>query len=215
MILRRMWSSGRVRGLHSSRPKAASPESPPGRPSTVRPDARNNLPRWGVGLLLLLAILSCGRQSTKPGKPVCEVTPDTLDFGHVELGNAAERTFRVTNSGTAGLQASIQLDCGQFLVLEGGGDTTIAPARPSRFWWSTRLRPETRHGAALGWATWPAAPWRSWGTGSRRGTSTRTALATPPRYRRGSTARRTGTLSWWPRERITRTSIYVAGRSTW
>ena len=80
-----------------------------------------------LGVLMVVGLVSCGRQSTKPGKPVCEVSPDTLDFGHVELGNTAERTFRVTNSGTAGLQASIELDCGGFQILAGGGDTTIAP----------------------------------------------------------------------------------------
>jgi hypothetical protein len=83
--------------------------------------------RCGVGLLLLLAILSCGRQSTKPPEPkepICEVIPDTLDFGHVELGNTAERSFRVTNTGTARLQV-----------------------KPWRFGWSTHRRVGMKRGA--------------------------------------------------------------------
>ena len=80
-----------------------------------------------LGVLMVVGLVSCGHQSTKPGKPVCEVSPDTLDFGRVEVGSTGQRTFRVTNTGTAGLQASIHLDCGGFQILNGSGDTTIAP----------------------------------------------------------------------------------------
>ena len=105
-----------------------------------------------LGALAVLSSVSCGRQATKPGKPGCEVLPDTVDFGRVEMGSTAERTFRVANTGTAGLQASIQLDCGQFLVLEGGGDTTIAPGETLavRVAYAPEDRAETRCSVDLG-----------------------------------------------------------------
>ena len=95
-----------------------------------------------LGVLMVLGLASCGRQSTKPGKPICEVSPDTLDFGRVELGSTGQRTFRVMNSGTAGLQASIHLDCGGFQILAGGGDTTIAPGETLAV--QVEYAPETR-----------------------------------------------------------------------
>ena len=134
---------------------AIPPESLPGRTSPASPSPRGSFTRCGVGLLLLLAILSCGRQSTKPPEPkepICEVIPDTLDFGHVELGNTAERTFRVTNSGTAGLQASIEIACGGFQILAGGGDTTIAPGETLavRVEYAPESRDEARCSVGLG-----------------------------------------------------------------
>jgi len=152
MILRRMWWSAWEGRGRPSRPEATSLESLPKCETPASPDARNDFSRWGVGLLLLLAILSCGRQSTKPGKPVCEVIPDTLDFGHVELGNTAERTFRVTNTGTAGLRASIHLDCGAFRLLDGSADTTIAPGETLavRVKYSPESRDEARCNVELG-----------------------------------------------------------------
>ena len=50
-----------------------------------------------VALVILgasVALSACGRQSTKPGKPICQVTPDTLNCGHVELGRTASLVFR-------------------------------------------------------------------------------------------------------------------------
>ena len=74
-----------------------------------------------LGVLMVVGLVSCGRQSTKPGKPVCEVSPDTLDFGRVEVGNTAQRTFAVKNVGTGKLSVSIHADCNGFRILEGGG----------------------------------------------------------------------------------------------
>jgi hypothetical protein len=89
--------------------------------------------RREIALVILgasVALSACGRQSTKPPEPkepICEVLPDTLDFGRVEQGSTAERSFRVTNIGTAGLQTAIHLACDRFRIVEGGGETTIAP----------------------------------------------------------------------------------------
>ncbi len=70
---------------------------------------------------------SCGRQATKPGKPLCLVEPDTLDFGRVEIDSMKIRTFVVRNAGSAGEPVSVSLGCPPFELLEGGGDTTLAP----------------------------------------------------------------------------------------
>ena len=152
MILRRIRLIGRGGRSRPSWPDGTSLERPYKRTSSATPGLRGILSLSAVSLLLLLTILSCGHQSTKPGKPVCEVSPDTLDFGRVEVGSTGQRTFRVTNTGTAGLQASIHLDCGGFQILNGSGDTTIAPGETLavRVEYAPESRDEARCSVELG-----------------------------------------------------------------
>lgn len=60
----------------------------------------------------------------------CQVTPETLDFGTVTVGDAAiERTFTMTNSGPTTYSGVIEAPCGSFTVVAGGGLYTLAPGQ--------------------------------------------------------------------------------------
>ena len=55
------------------------------------------------------------------------VLPDSLDFGVLDRGDVARRTFQVFNVGTAPLALDVAAACGSFNVLAGSGPRSIAP----------------------------------------------------------------------------------------
>jgi len=53
--------------------------------------------------------------------PVCNVSPDTLDFGSVTLGTSRDLTFALTNIGGGSLTGSVSASCGPFSIVSGEG----------------------------------------------------------------------------------------------
>ncbi len=60
---------------------------------------------------------------TGVGKPgaVGLVTPDTLDFGPVQIGSRADLDFTIVNVGIGVLAGSVSESCGRFSIAEGAG----------------------------------------------------------------------------------------------
>ncbi|MCA9727383.1 MAG: choice-of-anchor D domain-containing protein [Candidatus Eisenbacteria bacterium] len=61
-----------------------------------------------------------GPQTTGRGVPgaACSVSTDRLSFGDVFLGETADRTFTITNTGGGTLAGSVETGCGAFTVLD-------------------------------------------------------------------------------------------------
>ena len=52
--------------------------------------------------------------------PACSVTPTELDFGAVRVGEHADRTFTITNSGEGTLSGTVSAACAEFAVIGSG-----------------------------------------------------------------------------------------------
>jgi hypothetical protein len=59
-------------------------------------------------------------------QPVCDVQPDTLDFGSVTLGNYADLDFIITNTGGDTLSGTVSETCDYFDIIAGGGAYALA-----------------------------------------------------------------------------------------
>ncbi|MBD3336986.1 MAG: choice-of-anchor D domain-containing protein, partial [Candidatus Eisenbacteria bacterium] len=60
--------------------------------------------------------------STGTGQgPECDITPLTLQFGPLEVGETAEQSFTITNSGLGVLTGSVSEDCPHFSISAGAG----------------------------------------------------------------------------------------------
>lgn len=57
--------------------------------------------------------------------PVCQVTPTSLDFGIVPVGNTADRTFTIKNTGGGTLSGTISESCPAYGVVAGGGSYSL------------------------------------------------------------------------------------------
>jgi hypothetical protein len=55
----------------------------------------------------------------------CEVAPDTLDFGVVNVGSDSTMSFTITNNGTSTLPLSITEACAEFSITSGGGSQAV------------------------------------------------------------------------------------------
>jgi len=51
--------------------------------------------------------------------PICQVSPTSLDFGNVEVGQVGYRTFIITNVGGSTLEGNVQESCNYFNIEEG------------------------------------------------------------------------------------------------
>jgi hypothetical protein len=71
--------------------------------------------------------------------PQCSVTPPSLDFGTVVVGDSADRTFIITNAGDQTLSGSIAESCSEFSIPAGGGSYSLAPAATRNV--TVRFRP--------------------------------------------------------------------------
>ena len=58
----------------------------------------------------------------------CGVGPTSLDFGTVDVGSTADRTFTITNNGTGTLAGTVTESCDHYQVVSGGGAYSLAPA---------------------------------------------------------------------------------------
>jgi hypothetical protein len=80
----------------------------------------------GMLAILLPAVFllaSCGgNEGTKPPPPTCQISPDTLLFGTVLLGETGDQIFTITNSGGGTLAGSITLSCPAFRLVGGPHD---------------------------------------------------------------------------------------------
>jgi hypothetical protein len=67
--------------------------------------------------------------STAP-PPACGVSPVSLDFGTVWIGDEVDRTFAITNSGGGTLCGTIPGNCGSsFTVVSGAGSYSLIPGQ--------------------------------------------------------------------------------------
>ncbi|MFC1799715.1 choice-of-anchor D domain-containing protein [Candidatus Eisenbacteria bacterium] len=82
-----------------------------------------------AGLTGLMLIYSCGQDpASELELTPCDVTPGSLNFGNVKVGEHRELTFTITNAGTLSIDAKIEVaDSGCFNVQRGGGDHEIGP----------------------------------------------------------------------------------------
>jgi hypothetical protein len=77
-----------------------------------------------VLIVPLLALAACSDDDSPaaPEKdPVCSITPDTLDFGTIAVGDVRDLTFTVKNTGGGTLSGDISETCTHFSILAGGG----------------------------------------------------------------------------------------------
>jgi hypothetical protein len=61
--------------------------------------------------------------------PSCQVQPDTIDFGPVQVGHTGYGNFRILNTGNEILSGGIPQSCGDFWRGAGGGSYEIEPGR--------------------------------------------------------------------------------------
>ena len=75
-----------------------------------------------------------GPEATGNGTPgaVCSVSPDSLDFGELLVGETAELVFEIENEGGGTLSGSVQVECDEFSLL---GDPTysLGPGASKQF----------------------------------------------------------------------------------
>ncbi len=106
--------------------------------------------------------------------PVCSVAPDTLDFGLVVIGDYADDTFTIKNTGGSVLTGDVSESCDHYDIISGGGPFSLAadesltvtvrfeptaPARRSAPW--RRVRPSAVMSSAPATVSrHPSAPWR-------------------------------------------------------
>lgn len=74
-----------------------------------------------MALLLLLLLAGCGRRHKLPseliGEPRCLVSPTTIDFGTVTIGQSAERTFTIANTGEGTLSGTVSEGCPDYSIV--------------------------------------------------------------------------------------------------
>lgn len=103
----------------------------------------------GAVLLTLLVLgIACGKKNTaptapKPDPPACSVSPETLSFGSVRVGSAADLGFSITNSGGGTLAGSISDTSAVFTV---GSETSYSLTAGQSAYFGVRFAP-LREGA--------------------------------------------------------------------
>lgn len=74
-----------------------------------------------------LLVGGCDEEDLVQPEPRCVVSPASVQFGDVEMGQSKELSFTLRNEGDASLSGSISVNCERFSIVEGGGDYSIAP----------------------------------------------------------------------------------------
>ena len=64
--------------------------------------------------------------------PVCEVDPDTLDFGYLEVGASADRTFTIRNPTGGTLSGTVSSPCPEFSIV-GSNSYSLGEAESATF----------------------------------------------------------------------------------
>lgn len=81
-------------------------------------------------LSILVIILTCSKKSTKPvlSSSSCSVSPTTLDFDTVPVGNyVAEKSFVIKNNSDDTLSGTIVETCHDFSIASGNANYKLAP----------------------------------------------------------------------------------------
>lgn len=84
---------------------------------------------WALATLLLGAPACMKKSVVAPTlEPRCLVSPTTLSFGFVRVGDrAGARSFTVTNDGEGTLSGTVADSCGPFVVTSGSGAIRLGP----------------------------------------------------------------------------------------
>jgi len=69
--------------------------------------------------------LICRGQGIDP-PPLLEISADTLEFGAIEPGQSATRSFTVKNAGGGTLDGTVSASCADFVLVAGQGDYALA-----------------------------------------------------------------------------------------
>ncbi|MFC1573188.1 FG-GAP-like repeat-containing protein, partial [Candidatus Eisenbacteria bacterium] len=56
-----------------------------------------------------------------PYRPLCEIVPDTLDFGAIAVGDSLDLFFTISNVGNGVMYGSVDNTCPDFSIVSGGG----------------------------------------------------------------------------------------------
>ena len=81
---------------------------------------------------LVLGVPACMKKSVVAPvlEPRCLVSPTTLSFGSVRVGDrAAGKSFTITNDGEGTLSGAVADTCGPFIVTSGSGPVRLGPGR--------------------------------------------------------------------------------------
>jgi len=57
--------------------------------------------------------------------PECSVSPEVLDFGEVCVGESAEKSFVITNTGVTSFSGDVREYCDEFSIVSGSGSFTL------------------------------------------------------------------------------------------
>jgi hypothetical protein len=72
------------------------------------------------------ADVSCTGVGENP--PECQVTPTSLDFGTVFVGDSKDSTFTIKNMGGGSLTGTVSESCDDYSIVSGGGGYSLAAA---------------------------------------------------------------------------------------
>lgn len=72
-------------------------------------------------------------RSNPQGTPDCSLSSTSLDFGSVHLGESADRSFTITNTGAGTLSGTVTSPDDRFVILGGPGYTLVAGATGTFF----------------------------------------------------------------------------------
>jgi hypothetical protein len=75
-----------------------------------------------------------------PGAPQCEVSPDSLDFGTVTVGDSLDRTFGISHTGGGTLSGTVSEACDDYSLV---GDVTYSLTGGESKTFTVRFQPES------------------------------------------------------------------------
>lgn len=100
-----------------------------------RPPLPHLVPALLLTMLVTLLSGGCGSKSsgpTAPTGPSCQLTPTSLEFGHVTVGTADTLTFTVKNVGGGTLSGALSLSCADFSIV-GPSSYSLAAGQVASF----------------------------------------------------------------------------------
>ncbi|MBD3162906.1 MAG: choice-of-anchor D domain-containing protein, partial [Candidatus Eisenbacteria bacterium] len=59
----------------------------------------------------------------------CEVSPESIDFGSVLIGESADASFTIENAGGGTLSGAVTIDCPDYAIVSGGGSYQLGPGQ--------------------------------------------------------------------------------------
>ncbi len=61
-----------------------------------------------------------------PAGDQCSVKPASLDFGELNVGSSADRSFTITNPGAGTIRGTVSENCSHYQIVSGGGDYSLS-----------------------------------------------------------------------------------------